>query len=153
MTAQAKRITEVKQTIESLINAGSTYKIDELDKIYHEDLHVVMVDEDDHVSIAKKEDFKNIFKAKLDAGAEPMNTWSKIHHIEADDQKAHVLVCRENDLNGHNLLLFLSIDLVFEDHRWQVIREVIFLRPEESCACFYPELCHSETASGSDPVI
>ena len=43
---------------------------------------------------------------------------------------AHVIISRKNNLSGRDQILLLSIDLIFEDNRWQVIREVIFLRPD-----------------------
>jgi len=59
-----------------------------------------------------------------------MNTWAKFHKITSNGEIAQVLLSRKNDLNGEDMDLFLSIDLVYEDSRWQIRREVIFLRPE-----------------------
>lgn len=121
---------EVKQVIDDLIQTATSFDVEKLDQIYHENLEVIMVDTADNVNTADKAAFKDLFKSKRDAGDPPMNTWAKFHRIDVNGNAANVLLSRKNDLNGQNMILFLSIDLVHEDGRWQVSREVIFLRPE-----------------------
>ncbi len=120
----------VKKVIEDLIQTATSYDVDVLDKIYHNDLNVVMIDTEDNLNTANKEAFKGLFKSKKDAGDPPMNTWAKFHKIDVTGDNAHVLLSRKNDLSGQEQILLLSIDLVFGDNRWQVTREVIFLRPD-----------------------
>lgn len=122
----------VKQAVDELIQTATSYDVDVLERIYHDKLQVIMVDTDDNVKTADKAAFKGLFKSKKEAGDPPMNTWANYHHIHADDDNAHVLLSRKNDLSGTNMILILSMDLVHEDNRWQVLREVIFLRPEDS---------------------
>lgn len=121
---------EVRQVINELIETATSYDIDTLDRIYHDDMTVIMIDTDNNLNTANKEDFKSIFKSKAEAGDPPMDTWAKFHKIDITENRAHVLLSRKNNLTGINMILVLSIDLVFEDERWQVKREVIFLRPE-----------------------
>ncbi|TWX70623.1 nuclear transport factor 2 family protein [Colwellia demingiae] len=121
---------EVKQIIDDLIQTATSFDVEKLDQIYHENLEVIMVDTSDNVNTADKSAFKDLFKSKRDAGDPPMNTWAKFHRIDVIGNTANVLLSRKNDLSGQNMILFLSIDLVHEDGRWQVLREVIFLRPE-----------------------
>ena len=130
MMKKNPRTAEVKKAIDELIQTATTYDIETLDRIYHDDMTVVMVDTDDNVNIADKAAFKDIFKSKKEAGDPPMDTWAKYHRIDVNGDKARVLLSRKNNLSGTNMILFLSIDLMFEDNRWQVLREVIFLRPE-----------------------
>lgn len=122
--------TEVRQAIDDLIQTATTYDVDTLERIYHDTLKVVMIDTDHNVNTADKTTFKGLFASKRDAGDPPMNTWAKYHSIDVNGTDAHVLLSRKNDLSGVNMDLTLSIDLVLEDGRWQVVREVIFLRPE-----------------------
>ncbi|TGV01314.1 nuclear transport factor 2 family protein [Flavivirga rizhaonensis] len=128
---QNKTQDAVKLVIENLIQTATSYDIDVLDSIYHDDLNVIMIDTDDNLNTANKEAFKGLFKSKKEAGDPPMNTWAKFHKIDVDGNNAHVLLSRKNDLSGQEQILILSIDLVFEEGRWQVTREVIFLRPDE----------------------
>ncbi|WP_299184028.1 nuclear transport factor 2 family protein [uncultured Aquimarina sp.] len=122
----------VKTVIEDLIQTATSYDVDVLDKIYHNDLNVIMIDTQDNLNTANKEAFKGLFQSKKDAGDPPMNTWANFHKIDVNGDNAHVLLSRKNDLSGQEQILLLSIDLVFEDNRWQVTREVIFLRPDEN---------------------
>ncbi len=131
MKLNVTREDEVKLAIDELIQTATNYDVDVLDRIYHDDLEVIMVDTEDNVSTANKAAFKGLFQTKKEAGDPPMNTWSNFHRIDVSDDKAHVLLSRKNDLSGQNMILILSIDLVLEQGRWQVLREVIFLRPEE----------------------
>ncbi|MBT8154669.1 nuclear transport factor 2 family protein [Epibacterium ulvae] len=121
---------DVRQAIDDLIQTATTYDVATLDRIYHDDLHVVMIDHEHNLNTANKEAFKGLFASKRDAGDQPMNTWAKFHSIDVNGDKAHVLLSRKNDLSGVNMDLTLSIDLTFQDARWQVLREVIFLKPE-----------------------
>ncbi|WP_342074936.1 nuclear transport factor 2 family protein [Yoonia sp. SS1-5] len=131
MTNDDPKAQTVQQAIDDLIQTATTYDVDTLDRIYHDSLHVIMIDADHNLNTANKEAFKGLFASKRDAGDPPMNTWAKYHSIDVNGDNAHVLLSRKNDLSGVNMDLTLSIDLIFEDDRWQVIREVIFLRPEE----------------------
>ena len=132
MTHESTKTQEVRQAIDDLIQTATTYDVDTLERIYHDTLHVVMIDTDHNVNTADKAAFKGLFASKRDAGDPPMNTWAKFHSINVDGPNAHVLLSRKNDLSGTNMDLTLSIDLIHEDGRWQVTREVIFLRPEAS---------------------
>ncbi len=124
----------VKQAILDLIQAGTTFDIAALDRIYHDDMQVVSIDIEGKLSIANKAAFKGLFEMKLEAGDPPLQTWSKFNHIEVKDQNAHVLISRKVNLTGEDQFLVLSIDLVYESDRWQVTREVIFARPNETIA-------------------
>ena len=125
------QIKEVQQAMDDLIQTATSYNIDELDRLYHDSMTVTMINTNDELSTANKDDFKALFRAKRDAGDPPMNTWAKYHNIEVNGDSAHVLLSRKNDLSGQDMILTLSIDFVNEDNRWQVIREVIFLRPDD----------------------
>lgn len=131
MSNQETLKADVKQAIDELIQTATNYDVDVLERIYHDDLEVIMVDTADNVNTADKAAFKGLFQTKKEAGDPPMNTWSNFHRIDVSGDKAHVLLSRKNDLSGQSMILILSIDLVFEQGRWQVLREVIFLRPEE----------------------
>lgn len=132
MTTEDPRTHDVRKAVDELIQTATTYDVDTLDRIYHDNMSVIMIDTEHNVNLADKAGFKGLFASKRAAGDPPMNTWAKYHRIDVDGDKAHVLLSRKNDLSGTNMDLILSMDLVFEDARWQIMREVIFLRPEDS---------------------
>lgn len=122
----------VKQAIDDLIQTATSFDVETLERVYHDDLKVIMYDISGELNMADKAAFKSLFQSKRDAGDPPMDTWAEFHLIEATENTGHVLLSRKNNLAGHDQILILSIDLIHEDGRWQVTREVIFLRPEES---------------------
>lgn len=119
----------IKNTIQALIEAGTSFDTDQLELIYHKDLQVIMIDEAGNKMIADKAAFKELFDTKRKNGEAPLNTWAEFNHVEGDEEKGHVIVSRKVQLTEEERKLVLSIDLVWEDDRWQVIREVIFSSP------------------------
>ena len=116
----------LKQTIENLIKAGTTFDTNELESIYHKDLQVFMTDGNGQLMISDKETFKNLFQSKKENEDPPLNTWAKFVHVKANGNKGHVIVKRKVNLTGQEQTIMLSIDLILEEERWQAIREVIF---------------------------
>ncbi|WP_303315588.1 hypothetical protein Q4Q34_14740 [Flavivirga abyssicola] len=125
-------VESVKNAIQELIKAGTTFDVDTLERIYHDSLQVISIDLEDNVSIADKAAFKGLFETKRKAGSDPLSTWAKFDHVAVNENKAHVLISRKVNLVNEDQYLVLSIDLIWEDDRWQVTREVIFARPDES---------------------
>ena len=113
------------ETIESLIKAGTSFDIAALDQIYHNDLQIIMINNKKDKMIADKQAFKNLFKEKLDNGDAPLNTWASYIHTEVNKDHGHIIVLRRVNLTGVEKEIIINIDLIWEDERWQVIREVI----------------------------
>ena len=132
MTQATHTEEQVRAKVDELIEKATSYDIESLDRIYHDNLHIIMVDHEDKVSVFNKAQFKELFSGKKEAGKAKMNTWVKYHHIHILGDDAVVTLSRVNDLSGTEMKLACSIDLVFESGRWQVLREEIFLRPLRS---------------------
>lgn len=132
MNTNELNIQSVKDAIDELITAGTTFDIEALEKIYHDDLQVTMIDSDGNVNNSDKSAFKSLFETKKREGSDPLNTWSKLHKVDARDHDAHVLISRKVSLVDQEQDLTLSIDLVKVGKQWQVIREVIFVQPLSS---------------------
>ena len=60
MTTENPRTKEVKQVIDDLIQTATSYDVDTLERIYHDDLKVIMVDTQDNVNTADKAAFKGV---------------------------------------------------------------------------------------------
>lgn len=131
MSSQNNYVVEVKQSIEQLIQAGTSFDVSALERIYHDDLQVIMIDDQGEVTNADKAAFKNLFQSKRDNGEASLNTWAKFNRIDANESSGHVLITRKVKLIDKNQKLILSIDLVRNNGHWQVIREVIFAQPDE----------------------
>ncbi|WP_171102042.1 nuclear transport factor 2 family protein [Ruegeria sp. HKCCD7255] len=123
-------VEAIKAAVDELIAAGTSFDVQALDRIYHDDMRVVMIDMDGNVNEANKAAFKGLFEAKKAEGAAPLNTWAQYNSVTAEDEVGHVMITRKVNLMGQDQILILSIDLIFEDGRWQVTREVIFARDD-----------------------
>ncbi|AXT59620.1 hypothetical protein D1816_04370 [Aquimarina sp. AD10] len=121
-----KHTIAVKETIENLIKAGTSFDVDQLEVIYHKDLQVIMIDEQGELMMADKNAFKSLFQTKRDNNEDALNTWAQFNYIEANETSAHCLITRKVKLTEEERKLVLSIDLIWQDDRWQVTREVIF---------------------------
>lgn len=119
-----------KQAMDDLIQTACNFDLKKLEKIYHDELDIVMIHIDGSVSRADKAGFIEHFRELQKADSSPINTWAEFHHVEADEKNARVVLTRKNNIAGADMILMLSIDLVHEDARWQVLRETIFLRPD-----------------------
>ncbi len=120
---------EIEAFIDYLVQAGVHCRVDKLESVYHKDIQVFMLDDSDQLTVADKAAFIDRFKRKRNAGELPLNDWTKVHHIATNNNSALVIFSRRNNLSGLERKLRLAIDLIYEDGRWQVIREIIFLEP------------------------
>lgn len=121
----------VREAIEALIEHGSHFHVDELERIYHRDLEVFLIDENGEVAVTSRGQNMAYFRSRHDSGAPPLSRWARFEHMAADERTGHVLVTRRMQLRERPERLVLSIDLVREDGRWQVIREVVFAQPDD----------------------
>ncbi|WP_231189561.1 nuclear transport factor 2 family protein [Haladaptatus sp. DYF46] len=120
---------EVRQTIERLIENGSQYNVDELDRIYHDDLTIVKIDEVGEVTAIDKAENMALFREKRDSGAEPLSTEAEFNYASGGSDTGHVIVTRKMQLQSRLEKSVFSIHLVQEDGRWQVIQETAFVQP------------------------
>ncbi|MGH8576850.1 MAG: hypothetical protein ACREXJ_08070 [Gammaproteobacteria bacterium] len=67
-TAKAQ---EARPTVQRLIESGSTYDVEALDRIYHKDLGIIKVDEHDRVTSIGWTENMDFFRSKRESGAEP----------------------------------------------------------------------------------
>lgn len=126
MTKSTHTIEYVREQMQNLINRATSYDVSALETIYHDDLHIMILDLDNNVKTSNKREFINYFSSLAAEGREPMNTWCDWHHIHIHGDEAVVVLSRKNDVAGDNTKIKCSIDWLFEDGRWQIIREEIF---------------------------
>ncbi|WP_298419249.1 hypothetical protein [uncultured Kordia sp.] len=120
-----KTTTGLQKTIETLIKAGTSFDLEKLNKLYHNDLQVIMIDTEKQKMLATKTEFIQLFEAKKANNEQDLNTWAAIHHVHVKENTGLVILDRKVNLTGTESLINLNIDFVWEDNRWQVTREVI----------------------------
>lgn len=128
MTNETK-VEQVRSTIKQLIEAGTSGDLGALDYIYHDRMKTYMIDTDGNLLQSDKSGFMSMLKEMIEHHNGSSNKWAKFEVVEADGDNGHVLITRKVNLGGLHRILILSIDLIRENNHWQVIREVIFSRP------------------------
>ncbi len=125
------KVEEVRQTVQRLIESGSAYDVDALERIYHKELKIIKIDERDNVTLINREENMAFFRSKLESEAEPLSREAGFLHAQADGRTGHVVVVRRMKLTDRFEKSVFSIRLVWEEGRWQVIDETAFVRPAE----------------------
>lgn len=130
-----EKTTEALQAkVQDLMKYGVSANLEELDKIYHEDLVVMDLSIEGRFISLKKQEVLGMLKEVFKDKSPENNMWSKIHSLTVSGDRGHVLISRKIPLGGPKMHIELSIDFVFEGGRWQVMREVNFSRPDTKAA-------------------
>ncbi|MEP3778945.1 MAG: hypothetical protein ABJM43_13180 [Paracoccaceae bacterium] len=133
MTEEHPNAAAVKETLDGLIHGVSGHSFEVLNDLYHRDMQTYVLLNDSTLMRNDKDGFMAFIKANMGALKDD-NPWVKYHLVEADDTQGHIVISRKNDATGRYQLISLSIDFVFEDGRWQIIREVIMTRDQATDA-------------------
>ncbi|MFW2590224.1 nuclear transport factor 2 family protein [Sagittula sp. SSi028] len=120
--------------VQDLMKYGTSANMEELDKIYHNDIVVMDLSIDGRLVTLEKQGFMAMIKEAFKDKIPEDHMWSKIHSLTVNGDRGHVLISRKIPVGGPKMLIDLSIDFVFEDGRWQVTREVNFSRPDTEAA-------------------
>ncbi|MBC7002769.1 nuclear transport factor 2 family protein [Photobacterium sp. BZF1] len=120
----------IREAMDHLIDRATNFDIEALETIYHKDFHTTLIMPDSTVQTFNKAEFKAHFAKQAQEGSQQLNTWAEWHdfHILGDSAVC-VLSRKHSGMNGEEMKLLCNIELRFEEDRWQVLREQIFLRP------------------------
>lgn len=124
-----KNENEVRSTVERLIDRGSNYDVDELEKLYHPDLNIVKIDNNGRVETFSREQNMEFFRNRQLSQSPPLSTEAQFNYIYADEVRGHVLVTRQMDMTGVLERSVFSIELVKSNGNWQIYRETAFVQP------------------------
>jgi len=122
------------QKVQDLMKYGTSANMEELDKIYHDDIVVMDLGVDGRLLTLRKEGFMALIRDSFKDKVPEDHMWARIHSLTVNGDRGHVLISRKIPVGGPKMQIDLSIDFVFEDGRWQVTREVNFSRPEAEAA-------------------
>ncbi|MGY0217005.1 hypothetical protein ACWJJH_06400 [Endozoicomonadaceae bacterium StTr2] len=130
MTEATHTKAAIRAAMDHLIDRATHYDIEALETIYHRDFHTTLVMPDSTVKTYNKEEFKAHFAKQAEQGNSQLNTWADWHDFHILGDSAVCVLSRiHSGMNGEEMKLLCNIEFRFEDARWQVIREQIFLRP------------------------
>ncbi len=128
-TTDQKTEEGLVKAINRLIQPSEDFGIKDLESIYHQDMVVVMLDENNQKVVFRKEAFMQLIAAKLEEEGGKSNTWAQFLHTEVQQDQGHIIVKRRIDLLHQKSELTVILDFVWEDDRWQITRETIFSQP------------------------
>ena len=130
MTKATHTNEAIRAAMDHLIDRATNFDVDALETIYHKDFHTTLVNPDSSVNTFSKEEFITHFRKQAEEGKTQLNTYAEWHDFHVlGDTAVCVLTRKHSGMNGEEMLLLCNIEFRFEDNRWQVIREQIFLRP------------------------
>lgn len=124
-------MAEVRATVEKLIAAGSSYRVDELERLYHHRLRITKIDETGEVSSLDRDENLEFFRQQREEGAPPLSTEAEFNHVEAMGDRGQVIVTRRMQMGARPEKSIFSLYLLHEDGRWQIERETAFVQPLE----------------------
>jgi len=119
--------------MDHLIDRATRFDVDALEAIYHRDFHTTLVMPDSTVTTYDKEAFIAHFRKQAEQGKTQLNAWAEWHDFHVlGDTAVCVLTRQHSGMSGEEMKLLCNIEWRFEDGRWQVLREQIFVRPLHS---------------------
>lgn len=124
----------LRTRIDDLMKAGVSANLPELQNIYHKDLQIMTLDNTGQLMSLDKTACLGMLEQTFKDKNPDDHMWSKIHAVSVSGDTGHVLISRKIPMGGPEMRVDLSIDFVFVDGRWQVIREVNFARPADDTA-------------------
>lgn len=130
MTPDHPNTAAVKATLDTLIHDVSGHSFEVLDRTYHRDMQTYLLLDGGVLMQNDKAGFMAHVREAM-GQMKDHDPWADYHLVEADETTAHILISRRNNVANRRQLVTLSLDFVFEDDRWQIIREVIMTRADE----------------------
>lgn len=120
----------IRKAMDHLIDRATHFDVKALETIYHKNFHTTLIMPDDKVVTYNKREFIEHFAKQAKGAKTQLNTWAKWHDFNIIGNSAVCVLTRQHSgMNGKEMLLLCNIELRFDDGRWQVIREAIYLRP------------------------
>ncbi|WP_415401773.1 hypothetical protein [Tateyamaria sp. SN3-11] len=131
MTSDHPNVPAVKAALETLISGVSGHAFEVLDKVYHREMRTYLLTDGGRLEQNDKPGFMEHVRNAMCQLPDP-EPYTDYHLVEADAARGHILISRKNNVTNRKQLVTLSIDFVFEGDRWQITREVIMTRNENS---------------------
>lgn len=130
MTAIPHTNADIRAAMDHLIDRATHFDTAALYSIYHDDFHTTLVMPDSQVQTYDKQAFIDHFEEQAKQNPTPLNPWADWHDFHILGDSAVCVLSRiHSGMNGEEMKLLCNIEWRFEDNRWQILREQIFLRP------------------------
>jgi len=117
--------------VKNLIRNGTRYNVEALDSLYHPDLNIGRLENDDQVLVINKDENMAFFREKREQKAESLSTDAEYLYAHASGDTGHVAVKRSMQLKDRYEHLIYNLVLRKVDERWLVISEFVFPKGTE----------------------
>lgn len=119
---------EIKKITQELINHGTVYDLDFLEKIYHKDLKFIRVSRSNHIQLLNKEDNMAFFKELKNSGAPPLNDHAEFHYADNDGERGYIILTRRMKQIHEEQEFLFNIEWKKFNGNWKVVRETVLVR-------------------------
>ena len=123
---------EILAFIDVLAETGSHYRMDEMERLYTEDLGFLVLTPEGEIARFSKAEMMSEFRSRRDAGEKPLSTEKRILHIEEQGNDATAVLFRRMSDQANPALYELRLRKV--DGRWLVCGETVMPWPDLTSA-------------------
>lgn len=114
--------------IDHLAEAGSHYRMTEMDALYTEDLGFLVLTNDGTITRFSKQEMFAEFQSRREAGEEPLSTEKRVLHIEDQGDMATVILYRR--MSDRASAAFYELRLRRVNGDWRVAGETVLPWPD-----------------------
>ncbi|MDM0074777.1 hypothetical protein QTH90_10315 [Variovorax sp. J2P1-59] len=119
---------DIVSFIDELAETGSNYRMNEMERLYTEDLGFLVLTPQGEVARFSKAEMMAEFRSRRDAGEKPLSTEKRILHIEEQDDVATAVLYRRMSDQADPALYELRLRKV--DGKWLVSGETVLPWPD-----------------------
>ena len=130
INAQKMIDTEIQKLTQGLIDNGTQFNLEYLNKVYDDNLKFVRVDKENNVEVFIKADNIAFFKSLKDSDSAPLNTYAVFHYADNDGENGFIILTRrmkQPELDAEQEFTF-NIQWKKTNGEWKIIRETVYIR-------------------------
>jgi hypothetical protein len=123
---------QILEFIDVLADTGSHYRMEEMERLYLDDLGFLVLTPEGQVARFSKGEMLDEFRSRRDAGEPPLSTEKRVLHIEEQGDQATAVLYRRMSEQADPALYELRLRKV--DGAWKVAGETVMPWPELATA-------------------
>ena len=123
---------EILDFIERLADTGSHYRMEEMERLYLDDLGFLVLTPEGNIARFSKAEMLGEFRSRRDAGEPPLSTEKRVLHVEEQGDHATAVLYRRMSEQADPALYELRLRKV--DGEWLVAGETVMPWPDLATA-------------------
>ena len=118
----------IKQLTQELIDNGTIYNLEYLDKVYDDNLKYIRIDPKGNITLVSKQDNMEFFKGLKESGAKPLSKYAEFHYADNDGKRGFIILTRKMERMGKEQEFLFNIYWEKINGDWKIIREAVYLK-------------------------